>query len=104
MENVFAPQGPPNPVSNCWHVYSDGTARSVLFDTLEDHVFGMNLLPITLYLHGGRIYALVLEETHFHMIIRCQPGVVRKTDGPHDRIGEARDCTNNMVPERNAFC
>jgi hypothetical protein len=34
-----------HPVEDCYHIYSDGTRVSVLFERDEDKVYGRNLRP-----------------------------------------------------------
>ena len=65
-------------VKDCFHVYSDGTRLSVLFDTEEDKVYAMNLFPILAHHFGIRIYCIEVMDTHFHLVV-C---------GPQEKVGK----------------
>lgn len=69
------------PVQNCFHVYSDGTRLEVLFETEEDCVFGMNLIPIVAYCCNQTVLSLELMKTHFHAILRGDPMQIQKFKG-----------------------
>ena len=66
------------PVEDCFHVYSDGTRMAVLFDTDEDKIHAMNLLPILARHFGIRIYCIIVMDTHFHLVV-C---------GPQEQVGK----------------
>ncbi len=55
------------------HIYSNGHTVLNLFDTDEDYVFGMNLLPITAYSCGVTLLMIQLMGTHFHIIANGHP-------------------------------
>ena len=44
MENSV--QWERHPVRDCFHVYSDGTRLSVLFETIQDKVYARNLIAV----------------------------------------------------------
>ena len=64
------PQWPVKPVRDCYHVYSDGTGRSVLYETRKDKVYGMNLIAIDAHICQVSVLCLVVEDTHFHLVCR----------------------------------
>ncbi len=37
------------PIDGYAHIYSDGTNVSLLFDSREDYIFGMNVLAVTAF-------------------------------------------------------
>ena len=45
-----------HPVEDCYHIYSDGTRVSVLFERDEDKVYGMNLIAVLAEAQKGRPY------------------------------------------------
>lgn len=55
------------------HIYSNGHGVRNLFDTEEDFIFGMNLLPITAYSCGVTLLMIQLMGTHFHIIAKGFP-------------------------------
>ena len=66
------------PVEDCFHVCSDGTVSSVLFETEEDKIFGMNQLAITAWKYGCSVLCPVVMDTHFHVIVRGRKEAVGK--------------------------
>lgn len=68
----------PRPVRDCYHIYSDGTRHSVLFETVEDKVYAMNLLAILAFHFGLKLLATVVMDTHFHVVAR----------GPQEKVGK----------------
>ena len=61
------------PVDGCAHIYSDGTNVSLLFDSREDYIFGMNVLAVTAFQCGVTILVMQVMGTHFHLIARGRP-------------------------------
>ena len=57
-----------HPVQDCYHICSDGTRVSVLFELPEDKVFAMNLMAALAYRYHLRVYCPVVMDTHFHLI------------------------------------
>lgn len=68
-------------VSDCFHVYSDGTRVEVLFETEDDCVFGMNLLAVVAFQCGLTILCLEIMKTHFHIILKGNPASIQKFKG-----------------------
>ena len=66
MENYV--QWEKHPVQNCFHICSDGTRVSVLFELPEDKVYAMNLIAILAYRYHIRVYCAVVMDTHFHLV------------------------------------
>lgn len=61
------------PVEGYAHIYSDGTNVSLLFDSREDYIFGMNTLAVTAFQCGVTILVMQVMGTHFHLIARGRP-------------------------------
>lgn len=61
------------PVEGYAHIYSDGTNVSLLFDSREDYIFGMNVLAVTAFQCGVIILVMQVMGTHFHLIARGRP-------------------------------
>ena len=74
------------PVKDCFHVYSDGTRLSVLFDTDEDKVHAMNLFPLLAYRFGIRIFCVEVMDTHFHLVVHGRQEKVGKMAGEIKRL------------------
>ena len=68
----------PKTVENCFHVYSDGTRLVVLCDTETDYVYMMNQIAVAAYFCHLSILSLEVMRTHFHAIVRGDPGKVEK--------------------------
>lgn len=68
----------PKPVYDCFHVFSDGTRLTVLYDTDEDYIFMMNKIPIVAYYCNLKVLALEVMRTHFHAVVRGTPENVEK--------------------------
>lgn len=62
-----------HPVRDCYHVYSDGTRLSVLFETVQDKVYARNLIAVLAFLYNIRIYCDVVMDTHFHLVGHGRP-------------------------------
>ena len=62
-----------HPVQNCFHVFSDGTVVSVLFETPRDKVFAINLMAILAWMYHLRVYCDVVMDTHFHIVVQGLP-------------------------------
>lgn len=62
-----------HPVRDCYHVYSDGTRLSVLFETIQDKVYARNLIAVLAFLYNIRIYCDVVMDTHFHLVGHGRP-------------------------------
>ena len=62
-----------HPVHNCFHVFSDGTVVSVLFETPRDKVFAINLMAILAWMYHLRVYCDVVMDTHFHIVVQGLP-------------------------------
>jgi len=61
------------PVDGYAHIYSDGTNVSLLFDSREDYIFGMNVLAVTAFQCGVTILVMQVMGTHFHLVARGRP-------------------------------
>ena len=61
------------PVDGYAHIYSDGTNVSLLFDSREDYIFGMNVLAVTAFQCDLTILVMQVMGTHFHIIARGRP-------------------------------
>lgn len=61
------------PVDGYAHIYSDGTNVSVLFQSREDFIFGMNLIAVTACQCSVVILTMQVMETHFHLIAKGFP-------------------------------
>jgi hypothetical protein len=61
------------PVQDCYHICSDGTRVSVLFETTEDKVFAMNLMATLAFQYHLRTYCPVVMDTHFHDVVQGKP-------------------------------
>ena len=66
MENYV--QWERHPVQDCYHICSDGTRVSVLFELPEDKVFAMNLIAALAHRYRIRVYCPVVMDTHFHLV------------------------------------
>ena len=62
-----------HPVRDCFHVYSDGTRLSVLFETIQDKVYVRNLIAVLAFLYHISIYCDVVMDTHFHLVCHGKP-------------------------------
>ena len=51
-----------HPVEDCYHIYSDGTRVSVLFERDEDKVYGMNLIAVLAFKYHIRVYCDVVKR------------------------------------------
>lgn len=58
------------PVEGYAHIYSDGTNVSILFESREDYIWGMNVIAVTAYQCGIVILTLQVMGTHFHLIAK----------------------------------
>ena len=58
------------PVRDCYHIYSDGTRHPVLFESRRDKIYAKNLLAILAFHYHVALYAIVIMETHFHVVVR----------------------------------
>lgn len=61
------------PVDGYAHIYSDGTNVCILFESREDHIFGMNVLAVTAFQCSVSILVMQVMGTHFHIIARGRP-------------------------------
>ncbi len=61
------------PVDGYAHIYSDGTNVSLLFDSREEYIFGMNVLAVTAFQCCVTILVMQVMGTHFHLIVRGKP-------------------------------
>ena len=61
------------PVEGYAHIYSDGTNVSLLFDSREDYIFGMNVIAVTALQCDVTILVMQVMGTHFHLIVRGKP-------------------------------
>ena len=57
-----------HPVQDCYHICSDGTRVSVLFELPKDKVFAMNLIAALAHKYHLRVYCPVVMDTHFHLV------------------------------------
>ena len=62
-----------HPVEDCYHIYSDGTRVSVLFERDEDKVYGRNLIAVLAFKYHIRVYCDVVMDTHFHLVGKGDP-------------------------------
>ena len=62
-----------HPVKDCYHIYSDGTRVSVLFERDEDKVYGRNLIAVLAFKYHIRVYCDVVMGTHFHLVGKGDP-------------------------------
>ena len=62
-----------HPVRDCFHVYSDGTRLSVLFETIQDKVYARNLIAVLAFQYHIRVYCDVVMDTHFHLVGHGKP-------------------------------
>lgn len=67
-----------HPVEDCYHIYSDGTRVSVLFESPEDKVFARNLIAVLAFLYQIRIYCDVVMDTHFHLVAHGRPEDIKR--------------------------
>ena len=67
---------PVKQVDDCYHIYSDGTGKSGLYESSEDKIYCMNLLAIAADICQVTLLCIVVEETHFHGIARGTPSSV----------------------------
>lgn len=61
------------PVQDCYHICSDGTRVSVLFELPQDKAYAMNLMAILAHQYHLRTYCLVVMDTHFHNVVQGKP-------------------------------
>ena len=73
-------KGLKNPITNCWHFYTDGSAVDRLFDDEADFIRGMNRVFVVVQKYNIIILAFCLMDTHVHFIL----------------WGEFSDCNNFM--------
>ena len=71
MENYV--QWERHPVKDCYHIYSDGTRMSVLFELPQDKVFARNLIATLAFQYHIRVYCDVVMDTHFHLVAHGNP-------------------------------
>lgn len=64
MNDFFAP----SPVSDCYHIYSNGTKMNVLFTERKDYIFMMNMLAVTSFANRVSLLVTQVMETHFHVV------------------------------------
>ena len=62
-----------HPVKDCYHIYSDGTRMSVLFELPQDKVFARNLIATLAFQYHIRVYCDVVMDTHFHLVAHGNP-------------------------------
>ena len=62
-----------HPVQDCYHIYSDGTRLSVLFELPQDKVFARNLIAVLAFQYHIRVYCDVIMDTHFHLVGHGKP-------------------------------
>lgn len=55
------------------HIYSNGHSVKNLFETEEDRIFGMNLLPIAAHACDVSLLMIQVMGTHFHEIVLGRP-------------------------------
>ena len=67
-----------HPVEDCYHIYSDGTRVSVLFERDEDKVYGRNLIAVLAFKYHIRVYCDVVMDTHFHLVGKGAPEDIAK--------------------------
>ena len=84
MENYV--QWERRPVKDCYHIYSDGTRVSVLFELPEDKVFARNLMAVLAFQYRIRIYCDVVMDTHFHLVAHGRPEDIARFVGQMKRL------------------
>ena len=67
-----------HPVEDCYHIYSDGTRVSVLFERDEDKVYGRNLIAVLAFKYHIRVYCDVVMGTHFHLVGKGDPEIIHR--------------------------
>lgn len=58
------------PVSDYWHVYSDGKRADIPFATDKDKVFAMNAIAICAFQSDMEVICQEVNDTHLHSILR----------------------------------
>ena len=71
MENYV--QWERHPVKDCYHIYSDGTRVSQLFELPQDKVYARNLIAVLAFQYHIRVYCDVVMDTHFHLVAHGRP-------------------------------
>lgn len=71
MENYV--QWERRPVQDFYHIYSDGTRVSVLFEIPEDKVYARNLIAVLAYKYHILVYCDVIMDTHLHLVGHGKP-------------------------------
>lgn len=71
MENYV--QWERKPVQDYYHIYSDGTRVSVLFETSEDKIFARNLIAVLAFKYHIRVCCDVVMDTHLHLVGHGKP-------------------------------
>lgn len=62
-----------HPVRDFYHIYSDGTRVSVLFETPKDKVFARNLIAVLAFKYHVKVYCDAVMDTHLHLIAHGMP-------------------------------
>ena len=62
-----------HPVRDFYHIYSDGTRVSVLFETPKDKVFARNLIAVLAFKYHVKVYCDVVMDTHLHLVAHGTP-------------------------------
>lgn len=62
-----------HPVRDFYHIYSDGTRVSVLFETPKDKAFARNLIAVLAFKYHVKVYCDVVMDTHLHLIAHGKP-------------------------------
>lgn len=75
-----------HPVQDCYHIYSDGTRVSVLFEQDEDMVYGRNLIAVLAFKYHIRIYCDVVMDTHFHLVGQGRPEDIHRFTAEMKRL------------------
>lgn len=89
----------PQPVDNCYHVYSDGTRLAVLCNEDNDYVMMMNLIAVVAYYCCLHILSLEVMTTHFHVVLRGDAKMVTKYVKEIKRL-VVRHFRRDGMPER----
>ena len=75
-----------HPVQDCYHIYSDGTRVSVLFETPKDKVYARNLIAVLAFKYHIRVYCDVIMDTHLHLAAQGKPEDIARFEAELKRL------------------
>ncbi len=58
-----------DPVSDCYHCYTDGNCADVMFPETDSKIYGMNVIPALAQKAGVAVLAFVLMDNHVHFCL-----------------------------------